>query len=166
MPLAFEGYTYQQTDFALLLIRKHFPERTDGESFVIRAFLLEHLGDFDRITFSKRVGHGITPDPTHLPAVQANTAFSSMLRIDILAWRGTRPVIIEVKQDITPAALGQILTYRYHLLEEFPDAPEPDLVVVGRTANPDAIVALQSHGVTVYVYPDADTGRDVGAGRV
>lgn len=156
MALAFDGYSYDRNDFALLIIRSHFPERTDGESHVIRAFLLEHLLDYDRITFSKRTGHGITPDPTHLPAVQANTAFSSMLRIDILAWRGPTPIIVEVKQDVTPAALGQILTYRHHLLEEYPSAPEPELVVVGRTANPDAIAALQAHGVTVYLYPDAN----------
>lgn len=166
MALAFDGYAYDKNDFALLIIRSHFPERTDGESHVIRAFLLEHLEDYDRITFSKRVGHGITPDPAHLPAVQANTAFSSMLRIDILAWRGTVPVIIEVKQDVTPAALGQILTYRHHLLEEFPTAPEPELVVVGRTANPDAIVALQAHGVTVYLYPDASARADASASGV
>lgn len=160
MALAFDGYNYDRNDFALLIIRSHFPERTDGESHVIRAFLLEHLRDYDRITFSKRVGHGITPDPTHLPAVQANTAFSSMLRIDILAWRGPTPILIEVKQDVTPAALGQILTYRHYLLEEYPTAPEPDLVVVGRTGSPDAIAALQAHGVTVYLYPNASALPD------
>lgn len=161
-----DGYGYDRNDFALLLIRKHYPERTDGESHVIRAFLLEHLQDFDRLAFSKRVGHGIKPDPTHLPAVQANTAFSSMLRIDILAWRGNLPIIIEVKQDVTPASLGQILTYRHHFLEEFPESSEPELVVVGRTANPDAITALQAHGVTVYLYPDAGPRADDGAGGV
>lgn len=150
-----DGYGYDRPDFALLLIRKHFPERTDGESHVIRAFLLAHLQDYDRITFGKRVGHGVTPDPTHLAAVQANTAFSSRLRIDILAWSGSQPTIIEVKQRVTPATLGQLLTYRHWFNEEMPDVPEPDLVVVGREANPDAVVALQAHGVTVYLYPDA-----------
>lgn len=155
MPLAFDGYSFDNTDFALLLIRKHYPERTDGESFVIRAFLLEHLREFDRVQFSKRVGHGIVPDPAHPEKVQENTVFSSMLRIDILAWRGPQPVIIEVKQRVTPASLGQILTYRHHFVEEFPAAPEPELLVVGREAVPDAVVALQAHGVTVYLYPDA-----------
>jgi hypothetical protein len=166
MTLALDGYTYDERDFALLVIRKHYPERTDGESHVIRAFLLEHLRDFDRITFSKRVGHGITPLPDTLQAVQQNTVFSSKLRIDILAWRGNLPIIVEVKQDVTPASLGQILTYRHHFVEEFPEAPEPELVVVGRTASPDAIAALQAHSVTVYLYPDATTGKDDGIGGV
>jgi hypothetical protein len=150
-----DGYPFARDDFARLLIAKHYPERTDGESWVIKAFLEHHLDEYDSITFAKRVGRGVPPDPEHLPAVQRNTVFSSQLRIDILAYRGPQPVIVEVKQHVTPASLGQILTYRYHFLAEVPDAPEPELVVVGRTASDDAVSVLQAHGVTVYLYPDA-----------
>lgn len=150
-----EGTRVGRADFALLLLRKTFHERTDGESIVMRAFLLAHIEQFDSLTFGKRVGKGLEPDPAHLPGVQANTAFSSKLRIDILGYQGPQPVIIEVKQRVTPATLGQILTYRHHFLEENPDAPEPQLVVVGRDASEDAVTALQAHGVTVYLYPDA-----------
>jgi hypothetical protein len=153
--MAIDGYTVTSSDFALLLIRKHFPERTDGESAVIRAFLLQHLQEFESITFGKRVGRGTTPDPSHLDGVQQQQAYSSRLRIDILAMRGARPVIIEVKQRVTPASLGQILTYKHHFQQEYPDAPDPELIVVGRDAAQDAIDALQAHGVTVYLYPDA-----------
>jgi hypothetical protein len=157
------GTTYDRENFGLLLLQKQYNERTAGESEVIRAFLLEHHDEYDRFTFNKRVGRGIAPDPSHLPAVQQNTSFSTKLRIDILAWRGAQPVIVEVKQRVTPAALGQILTYKHHVLEEFPGAPDPELVVVGREGNEDAIVALQAHGVTVYLYPNAIArGNDAG----
>lgn len=156
------GTTFTPPDFSLLILRKQYPERTDGESHVIRAFLLEHLRDYDSITFGKRVGKGLDPDPTHLEAVQQNTRFSSQLRIDILAWRGPQPVIIEVKQRVTPASLGQILTYQHHFVEENPDAKTPDLVVVGREAIDDAVVALQAHGVTVILYPDANPVENAG----
>lgn len=158
-----DGYTYSALDFAGLLIRKHFPERTDGESAVIRAYLLEHLAEFDSITFAKRLGTGIPADPTHEPGVQANADFSGRLKMDILAWKGQLPYIIEVKQRVTPATLGQILTYRHHFLEEAPDAPEPALVVVGREASPDAVAALNAHNVTVYLYPDATARGDATA---
>lgn len=159
-----DGYTYDVLEFSRLLIAKHYPERTDGESAVIRAFLLEHLTEFDSITFAKRVGTGIAANPTHEPGVQANAEFSGKLRIDILAMKGPLPYLIEVKQRVTPATLGQILTYRHHFLENVPDAPEPVLVVVGREASPDAVAALQAHGVTVYLYPDADPRRDAATG--
>jgi len=154
--LPLDGYAYTVLDFAKLLIMKHYPERTDGESAVIRAYLLEHLTEYDRVQFSVRIGTPVAPDPTHLETVQANTVFSSKLRIDILGWQGQLPTIVEVKQRVTPPSLGQILTYRKRFIEEFPDAPEPRLVVVGREAVEDAVAALQHYGVTVLLYPDAD----------
>jgi hypothetical protein len=87
---ALDGYTYGSTDFATLLLRKFFPERTDGESAVIKAFLLAHLHEFDTITFGKRLGHGTAPDPSHLSGVQAQQAFSSKLRVSIF-WRCGAP---------------------------------------------------------------------------
>jgi hypothetical protein len=148
-------YAFDRGDFGLLLIRKAFPERTDGESSVIRAFLLEHLNEFDTMVFGKRVGRGEPTDPSHLPAIQQQTVLNTQKRIDLLAYRGRTPIIIEVKQRVTPAALGQILTYRHHFLEDVPDAPEPEMVVVGRAGDADTIRALQAHGVTVYLYPEA-----------
>jgi hypothetical protein len=84
-------YAFDRNDFALLLIRKAYPERTDGESAVIRAFLLEHLNEFDSIVFGKRVGQGEPPDPTHLPAIQRQTTLNTQKRIDILATGAPSP---------------------------------------------------------------------------
>lgn len=159
-------YGFDATDFSLLLIRKAYPERTDGESAVIRAFLLEHLREFDRIVFGKRVGQGEPPDPTHLPAIQQQTRLNTQKRIDILAFRGAQPVIIEVKQRVTPAALGQILTYRHHYVEENPDAPEPELYIVGRQSDADTNAVLSAHGITVFLYPDAVAPANAAGGSV
>jgi hypothetical protein len=156
MPPPVDGYTYDVLEFARLLIAKRYPERTDGESAVIRAYLMEHIGEYDRLQFSVRIGTGVVPDPAHPQSVQDGVVFSSKLRIDLLGWRGNALDLIEVKQRVTPASLGQILTYRHVLLGEWADAPEPRLVVVGREASPDAVDALTAHGVTVYLYPDAD----------
>lgn len=159
-------YAFDRNDFGLLLIRKAYPERTDGESAVIRAFLLEHLNDFDTIVFGKRVGQGEPPNPDHLPAIQRQTVLNTQKRIDILATQGAQPILIEVKQRVTPAALGQILTYRHHYVEENPDAPDPELWVVGRESDADTLAALNAHGITVYLYPDANAPRNATGGGV
>lgn len=154
-----EPYRVSGADLATLILRKFYPERTDRESTVIRDFLAEHLHEFDSVSFSVRVGQGQSPDPTHLPGVQRATVFSSQKRIDILGRQGSSTTIIEVKERVTPAALGQILTYRHLFLEDNPDAKEPRLVVVGRYADDDTIRVLQSHDVTVYLYETADGAR-------
>lgn len=148
-------YVFDRSDFALLLIRKFYPERTDGESSVIRAFLMQHLNDYDSIVFGKRVGQGAAVDPTTSPATQKSTRFSTMLRIDMVGLRGQNPDIIEAKQRLTPASLGQILSYRLHYLSDNPGSPPPRLIAIGREADADTLAALNAHGVTVYLYPDA-----------
>lgn len=159
-------YTFDRSDFGLLLIRKAYPERTDGESAVIRAYLLDNLASFDSITFGKRVGKGEPPDPALLPAIQQQVVLNTQKRIDLLAYRGRQPIIIEIKQRVTPSSLGQILTYRHHFLEDNADAPEPELVVVGRESDADTIAALNAHNVSVVLYPEAVAPSHAASGGV
>lgn len=160
------GYHYGRDDFARVLLMKFYPERTDGESAVIRDFLLEHIDDYDAIDFSVRVGEGLPPDPSHLPGVQRQTTFNSRKRIDVLAWRGKQPIIVEVKQRVTPASLGQILTYRTLWLEDNPNGLDPELVVVGRSSDPDTIKSLNAHGVSVLIYESPNTAGTLPQGSL
>jgi len=156
-----DGYLFTRDDFVQMLARKWFPERTDRESGVIRDYLAAHHQEFEQLTFGKRVGAGLEPDPTHLEGVRQNTARFTKKRIDILGKAGAQFTIIEVKERITPASLGQILTYRQLLLEELPDAIEPRLVVIGRYSDDDTLRALNGHGIDVFTYDPPDAAADV-----
>ena len=159
------GYDFTRDDLASLLLAKFFPERPNGETAIIRDFLSAHGAEYDRLSFSVRVGVGLTPDPSHLPGIQKNTVDSSRKRIDILLWQGDQPTIAEVKQRVNPAALGQLQTYRHLWLEENPDAREPRLIAIGRTSDGDTLRVLTAAGVTVYLYePGDDSPGDVGSG--
>lgn len=146
-------YDFSKDDLATLLLQRFYPERTDRESTVIRDWLFAHGAEYDRFSFSVRVGQGQTPAPGLDPGVVRSVAFSSRKRIDILAWQGPAPTIIEVKERVTPAALGQVLTYRQLFLEETPDAPEPRLVIIGRYSDDDTIRSITAHGVDVLLFP-------------
>jgi len=161
-----EPYKYSSADLAKLILMKFYPERSDRESSVLRDFLINHGAEFDRFSFSVKVGQGNPPDPNAPPKIQRQQVTVSKRRIDLLAWRGTQPVIVEVKYLVTPASLGQIQTYRVLFLEENPDAPSPELVVIGAASTPDTIRALQAHNVTVQIYPSALTPADAAGSGV
>jgi len=161
--MALQGYDFTRDDLANLLIRRFYPERTDRESRVIKEWLLHHGQEYDRFSFSVRVGLGAVADPSLPIRLQKQINFVSKKRIDILAYAGAQPTIIEVKYLVTPASLGQIQSYRVFFLEEQPDAPEPDLVVIGAASDPDTIRAIQAHDVTVYIYPAAVISGDAAA---
>jgi hypothetical protein len=147
------GYDYDRATLTELFIRLQFPERTQRESAILRDFFQMHVTEYDSYSFSVRVGQGLTPDPSHLDGVQRNTVFSTKKRIDVLAWKGAQPYIFELKERVSPAALGQLVTYRHLWMEEHPDAGVPILGVIGRTVDPDTERVLVAAGVTIYLYP-------------
>jgi len=161
-----EGYDFSGADLTTLLLRRFFPERTDRESAIIRDWLLEHGHDYDRFSFSVRIGEGQTPGPDLEVGVARSVLFSSRKRIDVLAYQGNVPTIVEVKERVIPAALGQILTYRQLFVEENPDAPEPHLLVIARYGDPETIRILNQHAVDVLLYEGGAAQRGADAGGV
>jgi hypothetical protein len=149
------GTLYGPDDFAMLLLQKSFSEKTDKQSAVMRDYLQQHINDFDRLAFNVRVGQGAALDTSTPASTQAQTTFVTQKRIDILGYRGQQPIIVEAKTRVDPSTLGQVLTYRQLWLEDNPDAPIPELVVIGRTSDDDTIRVLGSHGITVYLYETA-----------
>lgn len=148
-----DGYDFTIADFPMLLVRTFYPEKTDREAPVIRDYLLNHIHDFDRISFSVRVGVGPTL-PEGLPdGVARSAARSFRKRIDILGWWGHQPTIVEVKERVTAACIGQLTMYRQLLLEEQPNADEPRLVAIGRYSDDDTLRAFSAQGIDVYLYP-------------
>lgn len=152
-----ESYDFYPDSFAELFIRRHFPEKTDRESGLLKEFLARHLLGYDRVSFSVRIGDGIPPNPTHLPGVQHSTTFSSKRRIDMVLWKGQQVTICEAKDRLRHDVLGQLLSGRQLWLEERPNDPEPHLVAIGRTSDPEIERILTSHGIEVFVYEDANT---------
>ncbi len=146
------SYIYGRADLDALLIARYYPERTGRESVVIRDWLRLHGTEYDRIAFSVRIGTGLDADPEHMDGIQRMTRYNSRMRIDVLAWRGEEPEIIEVKERVTAGVLGQLLGYRQLFIEENPGTITPRLTVIGRWGSDDVLKILTSHGITVYLY--------------
>jgi hypothetical protein len=149
------GYDYTPEQLPMLLTLGVLPEQPRPESGVLIDYLRAHGGEFDRFSFSVRVGQGQTADPSFEPGVQRSQEFSSKKRMDLLAWSGVQPTIVEAKIRISPDLLGKLMMYRQLLLEELPQSPEPTLVGIGRFVDPDVARVLTTHGVTLYVYEAA-----------
>lgn len=147
-----DGYDYDRATLLELFLKIQFPERNLRESAIIRDFLQQHIGEYDRYSFSVRVGQGLTPDPEHLAGVQRSTVFSTQKRIDMMAWQGDQPFIFEVKDRLNVYVLGQLQSYAHLWSEEHPDAPAPRLVAITRYGDPDIERVLEANGVDVYLY--------------
>jgi len=151
-----EGYFFGAERLEELLLRTYFPEKADHETKLLLEFLAEYGRTFERIGFSVRVGQGNTPNPDHEPGVQRSTAFSSKRRIDFVGLQGKQATLVEMKTRVGHQVLGQLLSDRQLWIGEFPDAPEPILVAVGRSSTPEELAILSAHGITVLLYAEAN----------
>lgn len=155
--MATEGYDFDRAAFPELLLRRFYPEKTQRESALLLDFLVRHIHEYDRVSFSVRIGEGIPANPDHLLGVQKSTTFSSRRRIDMVLWRGLEVTLCEAKDRLGHSVLGQLLSDRQLWLEERPNDPEPKLIAIGRNTDEETERVLSAHGIVVYVYAPADT---------
>jgi len=157
--MSVDGYAYDAPSFAELLLRTYYPEKTTQESAIIRDYLVGHLREYDRVMFSARIGAGAPLDESTPESTQAQTAHVTRRRIDVVAWHLGQVTLIEAKLRVGHAVLGQLLSDRMLWLDERPSDPEPVLVAIGRESDDDSIRILNSHGISVFLYPAANAGR-------
>ena len=151
-----DDYTYSRDELAKLIIARHFPEKTDQEFELLLNYLERHADEYERFSFSVRIGAGVTPDPSHLPAVQAALVRSTMKRIDFVGWFGEQATLVEAKTTLSHQVLGQLLSDRALWLQQYPNGPEPRLVAIGRRGAPQDLEILSAHGIDAIVYETSD----------
>lgn len=147
-----QGYDYPKEKIPALLELGLIPEQPRPESTVILAFLAEHYQEYDRFSFSVRVGPGRPANPEHDAGVQFTTTFSSMKRLDMLAWQGPSMTLFEAKYRLSADALGKLMMYRQLLMEELPDVAEPKLVALAKYADDVILGVFSAQGIEVRLY--------------
>lgn len=106
---------------------------------------------FDRYEYDVHVGpvpNPLHPLPPHLQELM-DTIYS--LRIDVVAWKGEQPTIIEVKPSAGLSAIGQLYAYRFFWIEQKKSEKEPLLMVVTANARPYMKPLFESAGIEYWV---------------
>lgn len=127
--------------------RMSFPALLPAEIAVWRAWLRLHEREYSRFDYNDRVGPGHDPGPTAPDYIRTMSIKSTRKRIDAVAWRGDQPLIVEVKDRATLAAVGQILGYRTHWRIEHPNGAPPQMLLVANRLAAGMEEVLKEHGV-------------------
>lgn len=126
---------------------------TPVESAIAKAWLDEHWREYETVNFNVRLGEGIKLPPGSPDYMQRFARAATAKRADMILTNGQVATIVEVKIRIGASALGQLLTYQTLLHVEHPDFTEIKLIAAGSTIESDVQAILQSHGITVEVFP-------------
>lgn len=127
--------------------RLQFPALLPAEIAVRRAWLRLHQTEYDRFEYNVRVGPGFDPGPGLHPNDRQMAIDNTRKRIDALAWQGSNPTIIEVKDRAGLSAIGQLMGYIVHWKIEHPNQINPKALLVANRLAPGVQEVLQAHGV-------------------
>ena len=127
--------------------RLTYPAMLPAEIAVYKAWLRLHQAEYDRFEYNVRVGPGFDPGGGVPDNIRTMSIANTKKRIDALAWSGSAPTIIEVKDRAGLSAIGQLLGYRVHWQLENPHAIPPKMLLVANRLAPGVQEVLQAHNV-------------------
>lgn len=150
-----------------------YPGMLVDETVVWRAWALIHQAEFDRFDHNIRLGRGDDPGPGYLPSVRQSQILNTQMRCDSIGWQGvdnsllpgviTSPqqvydvfpsalaTIFEVKRRATLQAVGEILGHFHAWVDEWPNNPQPALMLVCAAYATTILSATRANKIAVDV---------------
>lgn len=142
-------------NFDELMNLARYKGMVETEAYIMRQWIIRHAAEFDRIEFEVRLGPGGDAPAEWSDQQRAEYKHLTQRRADAIAWLGDNAVIIEVKTRLKPQDVGQLLTYRWLFLNDFPHLPQPRMLAIGRRGGTDVTTSLNVHGIDVELFPES-----------
>jgi hypothetical protein len=133
--------------------RLAYPGMLPREILIWQTWLAQWEASYDSFQYNARVGPGFDPGPGWPDNMRTMAIANSQKRIDAVAWQGSQPTLIEVKDRAGAAALGQLLTYLPLWMQTYPDLPRPLLAIVTNRIQPGIDTSCAFHSITLYITP-------------
>ena len=135
-----------------LLETAQYSQMTARESALAREWIRRHAAEYDSLEFNAAVGAGVELGPQFSAEIRRQAMLGTRKRADIIARRGDRATIVELKNTLNAEALTQLLAYSALFSVDHPGIAIEQLYAVGRQAIEGAPEILGARGVTVEIY--------------
>jgi hypothetical protein len=134
--------------------QKRFLHMLPAESQLWSAWLSRYGQGWKNYRYDVHVGEGITVGPEYDIMTQGLAKALTQKRIDVVAERGNKVWIFEIKVQAALSALGQLLGYKTLYEKTQKDVREIRLAVVTDQVLPDDRYTFEAHGIKVYEMGD------------
>ena len=130
-----------------------YPGMLPRECLIYKNWLAANESRYDRFEYNAHIGPGYDPGPAWPEPMRRMAIANSQKRIDVVAWNGLLPTLIEVKDRAGASAIGQLMTYFPLWNADHPDLPRCQMMLVSNRAQPGIDVACAYHGVSLVLVP-------------
>ena len=129
--------------------RRKYEHMIPQEATVWNRFITAYPEKFDSCDYDWRVGDGMILNPDWEENIKRMAVMITQKRIDVLAWNGENPTIIEIKNRAELSTMGQIIGYHDLFVKDFPNFPAPVLLVVCHMVTPDDRYVMEKHDIKI-----------------
>ena len=127
--------------------RLTYPAMNPGEIVIWRAWLRTHQDLYDSFDYNVRIGEGEDPGPTFADNIRKMWTMNTQFRIDAVGLKGGVPEIIEVEDDVSIRAVGQVMAYKFIWVKEQRSAAVPGMRIVCRNFNANVLPMVRDTGI-------------------
>jgi len=130
---------------------ENLPGFLPAETEIFKRWVNETVPSAERWQYNVRVGLGTKPPPSFETNYARMVEMLSKPRIDVVAHRGEKVELIEIKVNAGPSAVGQLLMYRTLYEKSFGAGTVSSLLLLTDNIRPDTKGLAESHNVTYIV---------------
>lgn len=135
-------------------LNRHYTRLLEPDIALLLDFQTEHMGEYISWTYDQRVGPGRDPGPTTDPNIRKMALDLSRRRIDCIAEATDHIDLIEICQEATYRAVGQLPVYTDHYRADHnPNKPVRQCILC-RSIAPDLLNFCTQTGYPVWIYPE------------
>ncbi len=132
--------------------KKHkYAHMLGDEAIIWERFIDAHPGYYSTCDYDYRVGEGMILNIEWEDNIKRMATAITQKRIDVLAWVGDIPTIIEVKRRAGLGTLGQLLGYWSLFRKDFPHFVRPKLLLICESIDEDTIAVMEDNNIPVVV---------------
>lgn len=128
-----------------------YPHLMVGDIRIWEQYLEVGDPEYDSYDYDVHVGEGVKPSESWDTKVKAMALALSEKRIDVLAWKGNEPTIIEVKPQAALSAIGQVLSYGELYVVRYPANIRPLMMILTDFEMPDIYWLCKRFGIRYVV---------------
>ncbi len=129
--------------------RYRYPHMLPEETDIWQRFMEKNPGRYDSVDYDFRVGSGAPVPPGEDKNQARMITMLSQKRIDVLAWVGEQPTIIELKRRVGLGTMGQVIGYKKLFTKYFPAFPVPHTLVICESISEDDRYVVEGAGIRV-----------------
>lgn len=131
--------------------RAFYPNLREAEAMIWSRYIAQNPDAFDAVIYNLHVGEGAPIPPGAPEEIARDFKLLTQYKIDVVAFKGDRTYIIEVKPYAGTTAIGQVLSYKKLYQQYIDPSADPIMMIITDQLRPDTQTLTDQMGIRLII---------------